>query len=168
MRIRFATPVAASVLAAAALATGAGVSVTALATTASAAPATGSLGSLAGPITPADDASITVHVHNDTDDTMYYQGGDVQDGTFSDAPWQLIRPHSTEDVIVLSSGNHGAAVTLDYDLSNGVSHLPVTLHANDYQGNVNTVGTRAHVGVDTFNTVDAGYPNAEFSFHVSE
>lgn len=168
MRIRFATPVAASLLAAAALATGAGVSATALATTAAAAPVTSSLGSVADPVTPADDASITVHIHNDTDDTMYYQGGTVQDGTFSDAPWQLIRPHSTEDVIVLSNGNHGAAMTLDYDLSNGVAHLPVSLHANDYQGNVNTVGTEAHVGVGTFNIIDAGYPDAEFSFHVSE
>ncbi|WP_182346493.1 hypothetical protein [Tomitella gaofuii] len=168
MRVRFATPVVASVLAAGALVTGAGVTATALATGASAAPVTGSLGSLAGPTTPDDDASITVHITNETGDTLYYQGGTVQDGTFSDAPWQAIRPHSTEDITVLSNGNHGVAVNLDYDLSNGVSHRGVTLHANDYQRNLNTVGTQAHVGVGTANTIDAGYPNAEFSFHVTD
>ncbi len=170
MRVRFATPVAATVLATAALATGLGAA-TALATGASAAPAPsplGSLGSLAAPSTPDDDASITVHVYNETDDTLYYQGGSVQDGAFSQAPWQLVRPHSTEDITVLSTGGHGAAVQLDYDLSNGVAHLPVSLHATDYQGNVNTVGTQAHVGVGTANTVDVGYPNAEFGFHITE
>ncbi|QDQ98459.1 hypothetical protein [Tomitella fengzijianii] len=168
MRVRIATPVVASVLAAGALATGAGVTATTLATGASAAPVSGSLSSLAGPSTPDDDASISVHVVNETGDTMYYQGGEVQDGTFSDAPWQAIRPHSTEDITVLSNGNHGVAVNLDYDLSNGVTHRGVTLHANDYQGNLNTVGTHAHAGIGTLHTTDAGYPNAAFTFHVSD
>ncbi len=115
------------------------------------------------------DATAVITVHNNSDSTMFYDGGFSPDGQWIDAPFAQIPPHSSDRITVAANGGgDGVAANLSYHLS-GNSMAPrgtVTLHADDYASNTGTAGTSWTQPLDVASFVEVGHPHASFVFNV--
>lgn len=115
------------------------------------------------------DATANIVVNNDTDSTMFYDGGTTPDGHWIDAPVVQIAPHSSDTVSVAANGGgDGVGAELAYHLS-GNSMTPrgdVTLVANDYASGADTAGTRWAQPLTADSFVQTGHPHATFVYNV--
>ncbi|MDN5760649.1 MAG: hypothetical protein L0H59_19355 [Tomitella sp.] len=114
------------------------------------------------------DATASIVVHNDTDSTMFLDDSYAFDGSWSDAPWQVIQPHSEETITVTGNGGDSVSAQLDYHLS-GTSMAPrgtTTLSANNTAFRTDTGGTHSNGSLITDSFVQAGYPHATFVYTI--
>ncbi|QDQ96318.1 hypothetical protein [Tomitella fengzijianii] len=114
------------------------------------------------------DATAVITVNNNTDSTMFYDGGFARDGQWVDAPLTQINAHSSERITV-DGWNDGVGATMSYHLS-GNSMAPrgdVTLVASDYANNTDTAGTSWQQPLDVHSFVQTGHPHASFVFDIN-
>lgn len=115
------------------------------------------------------DATANIVVNNDTDSTMFFDGGSTPDGHWVDAPIVQIAPHTSDTVSVAANGGgDGVGAELAYHLS-GNSMAPrgdVTLVANDYASGADTAGTRWAQPLTADSFVQTGHPHATFVYNV--
>ncbi|GAA4804784.1 hypothetical protein [Tomitella cavernea] len=115
------------------------------------------------------DATAVITVNNNTDSTMFYDGGFARDGQWVDAPLTQINPHSSETITVEGvGGGNGVSATMSYHLS-GTSMAPrgdVTLVADGYATNTGTAGTSWQQPLNVTSFVQAGYPHSSFVFTI--